>query len=99
MIGAISNIASVGASELPTRVGSAAAAGAADFSSVLAEVAAGAVETMKAGEATAIGGINGTRSVQDVVDSLLTAEQALQTAIAVRDKLVVAYQEISRMAI
>ena len=29
----------------------------------------------------------------------MNAEQALQTAIAVRDKLVSAYQEISRMAI
>jgi flagellar hook-basal body complex protein FliE len=29
----------------------------------------------------------------------MNAEQALQTAVAVRDKLISAYQEISRMAI
>ena len=38
-------------------------------------------------------------SLQDDPESLPSAEQALQAAIAVRDKLVTAYLDISRMAI
>lgn len=70
-----------------------------DFTSVLAYVAASAVDSLKAGEAAAVSGIHGGAPVQQVVESMMTAEQAMQTAIAVRDKLVAAYQEISRMAV
>ena len=66
---------------------------------MLADVATNTVDALKAGESAAIGGITGSRSVQQVVDAMLNAEQALQTAVAVRDKLVSAYQEISRMSI
>ena len=66
---------------------------------MLADVAGETMDALKTGEASAIEGINGQRSVQQVVDAVLNAEEALQTAIAVRDKLVGAYQEISRMAI
>jgi flagellar hook-basal body complex protein FliE len=70
-----------------------------DFGSVLAQVASDAVSQLHAGEATAISGLQGKASVQEVVKSVLDAEQAVQTAVAVRDKVVSAYQEISRMAI
>lgn len=99
MISAISGIGSVTST---TGIGASAASAATarpSFGQVLADVASGAVNTMKAGEATAISGITGNASVQKVVESVMQAEQALQTAIAVRDKLVSAYQEISRMAI
>ena len=43
--------------------------------------------------------MEGKTPVQQVVRSVLDAQQALQTAVAVRDKLVSAYQEVSRMAI
>ncbi len=102
MIGAISGIGSVGASGGAAGVGSLAGAASVSgpsFGQVLADVASSAVNTMKSGEATAISGITGNTSVQKVVESVMQAEQALQTAIAVRDKLVSAYQEISRMAI
>ena len=56
-------------------------------------------QAVRAGEATAISGIGGKASVQQVVEAIMNAEQTLQTAIAVRDKVVAAYQEISRMAI
>lgn len=71
----------------------------ADFGKVLADVAVDAVDALRAGEAAAISGINGTASTQQVVEAVMTAEHTLQTAIAVRDKLVSAYQEISRMQI
>jgi flagellar hook-basal body complex protein FliE len=38
-------------------------------------------------------------STRDVVDAIMTAEQSLQTATAIRDKMVTAYLEIARMQI
>ncbi len=73
--------------------------GATSFSDVLADVTKNAVSALKAGEAAAITGVQGKTSVQNVVEAIMSAEQSLQTAVAVRDKVVSAYQEISRMAI
>jgi flagellar hook-basal body complex protein FliE len=98
MISPISGVSSIGAPHATAGVAAGSAAGA-DFSQVLADVAASAVDTLRAGEATAISGISGNASVQSVVEAVMSAEQTLQTAIAVRDKLVAAYQEVSRMAI
>ena len=50
-------------------------------------------------EAAALGGLQGKSSVQEVVQAVMSAEQSLQAALAIRDKVVAAYQEISRMAI
>jgi flagellar hook-basal body complex protein FliE len=57
------------------------------------------INNLKAGEAAAISGLEGQTSVQNVVESVMTAERSLQTAISIRDKLVSAYQSISQMAI
>jgi len=84
------------------QTGPAAAVGStgnADFASVFASVAAEAVSSVRAGEQAAISGIQGKVPVQQVVEAVMSAEQTLQTAIAMRDKVVAAYQEISRMAI
>lgn len=70
-----------------------------DFSQVLARVSADAVDTIKQGEAMSIAGIEGKASVQQVVESIMSAEQTLQAAVAIRDKVVGAYQQISQMAI
>jgi len=81
--------------------GAAASAGgtAMDFGQMLSQVATDAVSTLKQGEAAAITGIEGKASVQQVVEAVMNAEQTLQTAVAIRDKAVSAYQDISRMAI
>lgn len=70
-----------------------------DFSTMLARMSSDAVDQVKSAEVSAISGIHGKVSVQQVVEAVMSAEQTLQTAIAVRDKVVAAYQEISRMAI
>jgi len=69
------------------------------FSDVMTQVATSTIDTLKAGEAASIAGIQGKASVQQVVEAVMSAEQTLQTAIAIRDKVVAAYQEIARMAI
>jgi flagellar hook-basal body complex protein FliE len=85
-----------------TRTVSTGAAGqveGAEFGDVLAEVAAEGLGTIRAGEAAALAGIQGKASVQQVVQAVMSAEETLQAAIAIRDKVVAAYQELSRMAI
>jgi len=99
MISPISSIGSIGAENRVAGAAGVGAAADADFGQVLADVAASTVNTLRAGEAAAISGISGNAPVQSVVQAVMSAEQALQTAIAVRDKLVSAYQEVSRMAI
>jgi flagellar hook-basal body complex protein FliE len=74
-------------------------ADATSFGDMLSQVAHDTVSTLKAGEAAAITGIQGQTSVQHVVEAVMNAQSTLQTAIAVRDKVVSAYQDVSRMAI
>jgi flagellar hook-basal body complex protein FliE len=76
-----------------------AGGGGADFGAILQDLAANTVETMKAGEAAAIEGIEGKMPVQQTVEAVLEAEKTFQTAVAIRDKIVSAYLEISRMQI
>jgi len=84
-----------------TQVGQTAQGGqsAVGFDGVLKQVADDAISTMKTGEAASISYIQGKVSAQSVVEAVMSAEQTLQMAVAVRDKVVQAYQEVSRMAI
>jgi flagellar hook-basal body complex protein FliE len=70
-----------------------------DFAQTMASMAADAISTVKTGETTAIAGMQGKAPLQQVVQAVMQADQALQTVVAVRDKVVAAYQEISRMQI
>ena len=70
-----------------------------DFASVLAGFAADTVQALKGAEVTSTAGVEGRASVQQVVEAVVGAEQQLQAAIAIRDKVVSAYLEISRTAI
>ena len=69
------------------------------FDSVMKQVTTDAIGTLKAGEAASISAIQGKESTRRVVEALMSAEQTLQTAVAVRDKVVQAYQEVVRMSI
>jgi flagellar hook-basal body complex protein FliE len=70
-----------------------------DFGAVLAQLASNAADALRAGEAASIAGIRGQAPVQQVVEAVMSAEQTLQSAIAIRDKVVSAYLELSRMQI
>jgi flagellar hook-basal body complex protein FliE len=69
------------------------------FDQALAQVVGSAVDTLQAGEAVAIQGVQGAVSPMKVVDSVMAAQRSLQTVLAIRDKAVSAYQEVARMAI
>ena len=91
----------IGATEGPgaAAFSGAPAAGGADFASVMKDVAGDAINTMKSAEQMSIQGVNGNASTQAVVEAVMNAERTLQTAVTIRDKVVSAYLELSRMAI
>lgn len=70
-----------------------------DFGSMLTQMASEAANVIRTAETTSVAGIQGRASVQQVVEAVMAAEQTLQGAVAVRDKVVAAYLEISRMQI
>ena len=104
MAGAINAIGAIGGvTELAptgkTHAIAAAAPAATDFTSVLGSMITDTAQNLRAGEAASAAGIQGRLSTQAVVEAIMSAERSLQTTMAVRDKVVAAYQEISRMAI
>jgi flagellar hook-basal body complex protein FliE len=92
------NVAAGAASAASAATASAATAGA-DFSAALTQAAGDAIKTMRTAETTSMSGIEGKDSVQQVVDGVMSAERTLQTTLAIRDKAVAAYQQISQMQI
>lgn len=94
------HVAPAAQSSAAPNVGHVGASGATrDFASVMADLAMDAIGVVKNGEAAGIAGIRGRVATQDVVEAVMAAEQTLQAAVSVRDKVVSAYTEISRMQI
>ena len=79
----------------PAAIGDAAA----DFTALVGQLASQAAATLRSGEAVSIAAVQGNASVQQVVEAVMAAEQTLQGAIAIRDKVLSAYLELSRMSI
>ena len=69
------------------------------FGQVFEQVSREAVESLRGAETASVAALQGQASTLEVVEAIKSAEQALQTATAMRDKIVQAYQEVSRMAI
>ena len=77
----------------------AAAPQAGSFAEVLGNMTTDAIRSMKSAEGVSLQAIRGEANTREVVDAVMSAEQSLQTAIAIRDKVVTAYLEIARMQI
>ena len=69
------------------------------FASLVAQTFQDAAATGRAGETATIQALGGQASLQDVVQAVNAAEISLQTVVAVRDRMIAAYQEIMRMPI
>jgi len=76
-----------------------ASASGPSFADTLGKVVTDAVGTLQSGEAAAIQGVQGSLPPFKVVESIMGAQRTLSQALAIRDKAVAAYQEITRMAI
>lgn len=57
------------------------------------------MSTLRTGEETVQAGLAGRADPQAVVEAMAATELAVQTAVAVREKVVQAYQEILRMPV
>ncbi len=78
--------------------GSAGGVGA-DFGAMLKESIANTVDSVKTAESVSINAVAKEANVTDVVTAVANAEMALESVVAVRDRVVQAYQDILRMPI
>ncbi|RWM12093.1 MAG: flagellar hook-basal body complex protein FliE [Mesorhizobium sp.] len=69
------------------------------FADLLSQAATKTVNTLQNAEQMSIQALKGDADTRQVADAVMSAQQALQTTIAIRDKVVSAYLEISRMNI
>ena len=65
-----------------------ASAASASFSDFMSNIGASFVDNLKAAETKSMDGMLGKASVREVVETVMTADQTLQTAMAFRDKVV-----------
>ncbi len=73
--------------------------GGASFSDFLKKTVETSIDTLRQGESMAAKGITGTADPTDVVAAVNSADITIQTVVAIRDKMVGAYQDIMRMPI
>jgi flagellar hook-basal body complex protein FliE len=69
------------------------------FSSMVSDSLKSAVQTGREAEELSLKQISGEADLKDVVTAVANAEHTLETVVAVRDKVLTAYQEILRMPI
>ena len=75
------------------------AVGGSEFSAMLQRFAENAVEAGKEGERQSAAAAAGQADINDVVTAVAEAELTLNAVVAVRDKVIEAYQSIIRMPI
>ncbi len=69
------------------------------FGDVLRDKAMQSIDTLRAGEAASARAVSGEASLIEVVSAVSASELTLQTVVAIRDRMVGAYQEIMRMPV
>jgi len=74
-------------------------AGGSSFEDTLKDFIGDAVKSLKEGEQAAAAQASGKANLQEVVLAINNAEIMMQTVVAVRDKVINAYQDIIRTAI
>lgn len=69
------------------------------FGDLVSQGATDTIERLRTSEKVSFDALQGKADTREVVDAVMSAEQSLQAAIAIRDKIVSSYLEVSRMAI
>jgi flagellar hook-basal body complex protein FliE len=98
-IGSVAGVGGPAASVGTAASGGAAAGSGASFASVLAGAASSTVNSIEHAQQVSIQALQGKADTREVVDAVMNAQDRLSAAIAIRDKIVSAYLDISRMAI
>ena len=70
-----------------------------DFGKLLSEGMQGVVDAGKVSDKLSLDLVNGKANVVDVVTAISQTELAMESMVAVRDKVISAYEEIMRMPI
>ncbi len=70
-----------------------------DFGSLLKGVVDGVAQSGQKAESQALAAATGKTDIVDVVTAVAESEAALETLVAVRDRVIAAYEEIMRMPI
>jgi flagellar hook-basal body complex protein FliE len=73
--------------------------GGPDFASMIGNAAHSAMQTMHQSEQVTAAGVAGKADTQAVVQALTNAELTMQTVVAVRDKILTAYNDVMHMNI
>jgi flagellar hook-basal body complex protein FliE len=94
-IAAYANAGSIGAAGTAPRPD----ATGAGFGDMLAQAAGDLTQTLHQGEAASLQAATGKADLNQVVMAVNNAEVTLQAVIAVRDRIIQAYQDISKLAI
>jgi flagellar hook-basal body complex protein FliE len=92
MINSISPLAGFASAPASVSPSVGTASQGADFARQLSDI-------VNSAEKAAIGGVEGTVPVYQAVEQVLQAERTLSATVAIRDKIVSAYLELSRMQI
>lgn len=87
------------AAKAATGADEAAAAPGAAFGDMLSSVLGDAMAGGRAAEAKAGALVQGKGDIVDVVTAVNAAEMSLETVVAIRDRVIAAYQDIMRMPI
>jgi flagellar hook-basal body complex protein FliE len=69
------------------------------FADLLRKAAENSVETLKQGEQASLNGVMGKADIAQVAAAVANADATLQTIVAVRDRVIAAYQDIIKMPI
>ena len=73
--------------------------GGGDFAKLLGQAVQGVVDSGKVSDTKAMELVNGKGDMVDVVTAISQTELAMDTMVAVRDRVISAYEEIMRMPI
>ena len=73
--------------------------GGGDFAKLLGQAVQGVVDSGKVSDTKAMDMVNGKGDMVDVVTAISQTELAMDTMVAVRDRVISAYEEIMRMPI
>ena len=69
------------------------------FANMVEDAAKNAINTIKSSEDVATGAMTGKASLAEVVTAVNSADIALKSVVAIRDKVINAYQDIMKMPI
>jgi flagellar hook-basal body complex protein FliE len=100
--GAYASMQGIGAGGLlkkPASVGTAGATGMPDFSSLLGKALETTAQSARAADVQTASVAAGRSDIVDVVTAVAESEAAIETLVAVRDRVIAAYEEIMRMPV